>query len=484
MKKIYAHFTFALYLLPLFLISLSAQEAAKPIYTIDTKREGISIGTFTIELFPYIAPKAVAYFDSLVAIKFYDSLAFHRVVPGFVIQGGDPNSKHLPRETWGNGDPSQTNVPAEFNNVSYFRGVLGAARDTEPNSANSQFFICVANAFSLNAQYTAYGKVISGMNIVDTIVAAPRDANDNPILKLEMFVTKTGSNDSVPNIPEMINPANNANRITLDSNLIWSPVSGAVLYRLEIATDSNFSSPIFSESIGTSSFTVKNVQLGLKKYYWRVYSNNGGHRSAYTPVRSFITSVSIPTLQFPANGAVDQPGNVQLKWNTVTGAASYHLHVATNAIFSPNAIVFDQKGIADTVKQMSGLQLSKKHYWRVSAETAEYEGAFAAQWNFFTGTSTRVEPEPGTPEEFSLEQNYPNPFNPSTKITFNTPESGFIRLKVFDVLGKVVAILMNEQKDAGTYTVEFNADNLVSGMYYYELFNGKNSITRKMILIK
>ncbi|HAP36468.1 MAG TPA: peptidylprolyl isomerase, partial [Bacteroidetes bacterium] len=154
----------------LFMVSLSFSQlqASKPIYTIETKRDGAVIGTFTIELFPLIAPKAVAYFDSLVSIKFFDSTAFHRVVPGFVIQGGDPNSKYLPRETWGNGDPNQKNVPAEFNNVAYARGVLGAARDTDPNSANSQFFICVANAYSLNAQYTAYGKVISGMNIVDT----------------------------------------------------------------------------------------------------------------------------------------------------------------------------------------------------------------------------------------------------------------------------------------------------------------------------
>ncbi|MFA6439272.1 MAG: peptidylprolyl isomerase, partial [Bacteriovoracaceae bacterium] len=161
----------------LFSLPLLAQQSAKPIYTITTEREGTQIGSFSIELFPLAAPKHVRYFDSLVAIKFFDSLAFHRVVPGFVIQGGDPNSRNLPRETWGNGDPSQTTIPAEFNNIAYARGVLGAARDTDPNSANSQFFICVANAFSLNAQYTAYGRVLSGMNFVDTIVAAPRDAN-------------------------------------------------------------------------------------------------------------------------------------------------------------------------------------------------------------------------------------------------------------------------------------------------------------------
>ena len=505
MKKFVTHSMQSLFLFILFATSLSAQEAAKPIYKIEAKREGTLIGSFNVELFPLIAPKAVAYFDSLVAIKFYDTTAFHRVVPGFVIQGGDPNSKHLPRETWGNGDPNQTNVPAEFSNVSYLRGILGAARDTDPNSANSQFFICVANATSLNAQYTAYGKVISGMNIVDTIVAAPRDVKDNPLKKIEMFVTKIGANDSVPNVPTMINPANNANRITLDSNLIWSAVSGAVLYRLEIAADSNFASIVFANEVGSSSYTLRSVQLGLKKYYWRVSSNNGGHRSGFSAVRSFTTAVSVPILQFPINGAVEQPGNVWLRWSPVFGAASYHLQVATSAFFTQAAIVFDQKGITDTSKQMLGLQLSKKHYWRVAAETPEYEGAFAPQWNFFTGTSTSVELKNEILREFSLEQNYPNPFNPSTEIRFQIPlatsshspftngdKGGFVSLKIYDLLGREVATLVNEERAPGSYAVQWNAERFSSGVYFYKLDAhpkddgqaGSFSETKKLLLMK
>jgi peptidyl-prolyl cis-trans isomerase B (cyclophilin B) len=469
----------------IFSVSIHAQqEAAKPIYKIESFREGISIGSFNVELFPLIAPKAVRYFDSLVTIKFYDSTAFHRVVPAFVIQGGDPNSKHLPRETWGNGDPNQTNVPAEFSNVSYVRGVLGAARDTDPNSANSQFFICVANATSLNAQYTAYGKVISGMNICDSIVASPRDVNDNPLKKIDMFVTKVGTNDSVPSVPFMLNPANNANRITLDSNLVWSSVSGGVLYQLDIATDSNFTAKIFSAELGSSSYTLKSVQLGLRKYYWRVSSNNGGHRSAFSSIRSFTTGVSIPTMQSPPTGSTNQPGNVIVKWNKVFGAVSYHLQVATLANFAQTAIVVDQKGGVDTVKQMSGLQLSKKHYWRVSAETPDYEGEFGLQWNFSTGTSTSATISQEIPKQFSLDQNYPNPFNPTTTISYHLPVFGFVSLKIFDLLGKEITALVNESKEPGSYSVTFDASNLVSGIYFYTLSAGEFIQTKKLILMK
>lgn len=462
----------------------SQQEAPKTIYSIESKRGGISIGTITVEMFPLPAPKHVRYFDSLVAIKFYDSLAFHRVVPAFVIQGGDPNSRNMPRETWGNGDPSQTNIPAEFNNIAYARGVLGAARDTDPNSANSQFFICVANAFSLNAQYTAYGRVLTGMNIVDTIVAAPRDANDNPLEKIIMFITKTGVDSSKPSVPVQLNPAPNAARITPDSNLIWTAVPGAVLYWLQIARDSMFVDTIFNVEIGASSYKLSAVQLGLKKYYWRVAANNGGYRSAFSPVRSFTTSVSIPVLASPANSATNQPGNVTLKWNAVAGAASYHVQVATNALFSQTALVFDQKGITDTVKQMNGLQLTKKHYWRVAAETPEYEGAYCLQWNFTTGTNTSVGAGSGILHDYALDQNYPNPFNPTTMISYQLPEKTFAVLRVFDALGRVVTTLVNDVKEPGNYSVPFDGSDLMSGVYFYRLQAGSFIETKRLVLMK
>src|SRR5688572_11991926 len=128
----------------LFYFSTFSQGIDKPQYQIVTHRAGSYLGTFNIELFPLIAPLHVNNFDSLVGQQFYDSTAFHRVVPGFVIQGGDPNSINGPISTWGQGQPWQVTVDAEFSVVRHLRGIIGAARDVDPNSANSQFYICVA----------------------------------------------------------------------------------------------------------------------------------------------------------------------------------------------------------------------------------------------------------------------------------------------------------------------------------------------------
>ena len=156
----------------------------------DGKLSDVSLGKIVIELYPEIAPKHVHNFDSLVAVKFYDGLAFHRVIPGFMIQGGDPNSKDKPRELWGTGQAGQTRVPAEFNELKHTRGVISMARTNDPNSATSQFFIMHADKTHLDGQYSAFGKVVTGLEVVDKIAAAPRDKRDNPLDKIEMKIVK------------------------------------------------------------------------------------------------------------------------------------------------------------------------------------------------------------------------------------------------------------------------------------------------------
>ncbi len=162
-----------------------------PRYKISVTHGGDSIGEMIIEMFPAVAPKHVHNFDSLVSIGFYNGTAFHRVIPNFMIQGGDPNSKNKPEDTWGYGDPSQTKVPAEFSTLNHERGTLSAARAQDINSATSQFFICVAKASHLDGQYSIYGQVIEGMEIADIIVNVPRNSTTNrPYDKVEMTITK------------------------------------------------------------------------------------------------------------------------------------------------------------------------------------------------------------------------------------------------------------------------------------------------------
>ena len=158
-------------------------------YTIEAKIGGKSIGKINVSLWPDLAPKTVANFDKLVQEGAYNGTAFHRVIPGFMIQGGDPNSKDKPKNTWGMGDPALAKVPAEFSDVPHKRGILSMARSQDINSASSQFFICHGDATFLDNQYTVFGEVTDGMDVVDKIVNMPRDAKDNPNEKVEMFIT-------------------------------------------------------------------------------------------------------------------------------------------------------------------------------------------------------------------------------------------------------------------------------------------------------
>jgi peptidyl-prolyl cis-trans isomerase B (cyclophilin B) len=137
-------------------------------------------GDITIEFLPEVAPNHVKNFLELAKSGFYDQTLFHRVIPGFMIQGGDPNSKDSDKRLHGTGG-SGKNIKAEFSKTPHVRGIVSAARSGNPNSASSQFFIVVADSSHLDEQYSAFGKVTAGMEVVDLIVAEETDHRDNPI---------------------------------------------------------------------------------------------------------------------------------------------------------------------------------------------------------------------------------------------------------------------------------------------------------------
>ncbi len=142
-------------------------------------------GNIKLRFFPEVAPNHVDNFITLARKGFYDGTIFHRVIPGFMIQGGDPNSKSPNRARHGLGGPGYT-LKAEFSGRPHKRGTLSMARKADPDSAGSQFFICVADAPHLNGKYTVFGEVEEGMDVVDKIVSQPRDYRDNPIERVEM----------------------------------------------------------------------------------------------------------------------------------------------------------------------------------------------------------------------------------------------------------------------------------------------------------
>ena len=139
-----------------------------------------NFGRIVLQLFPDKAPIHVKRFKELIEKHFYDGTKFHRVIPGFMIQGGDPNTKGSDRSTYGHGGPGYT-IPAEHNDVSHVRGVLSAARMDDPDSAGSQFFIVVGDSTYLNGQYDPFGRVLEGMDVADKIVALPTDGEHDPL---------------------------------------------------------------------------------------------------------------------------------------------------------------------------------------------------------------------------------------------------------------------------------------------------------------
>jgi peptidyl-prolyl cis-trans isomerase B (cyclophilin B) len=160
---------------------VAARDYANTIAVLQT-----DMGDITLKFYYDKAPKHVENFIDLAANGFYDSTMFHRVIPGFMIQGGDPLTKKPedPRHPYGTGNNvvngKEVTLKAEFNDTNHRRGVLSMARASDPNSASSQFFIVVKDSPFLDHQYTAFGEVVSGMEVADKIVATPRGPNDRP----------------------------------------------------------------------------------------------------------------------------------------------------------------------------------------------------------------------------------------------------------------------------------------------------------------
>ena len=151
-----------------------------------TVRIETNFGNISFKLLADLAPETVRNFEKLANSGFYDGTLFHRIIPGFMVQGGDPNTKQPNKSNWGMGGPGYT-IKAEFNSCSHLRGIVSMARAQDPDSAGSQFFIVTTDSTFLDRQYTAFGEVTEGMDVADKIVNLPRDSNDCPHEEAKMI---------------------------------------------------------------------------------------------------------------------------------------------------------------------------------------------------------------------------------------------------------------------------------------------------------
>jgi len=244
---------------------------------------------------------------------------------------------------------------------------------------------------------------------------------------------------------------------------------------------------------GTIGVSVSSDITGLTPntlYHYRVKATNSAGTS-YGADSTFTTLYNIPNavqLISPLNGSVGNAQPVNLKWFASSGAAGYRLQLSTDNLFS--AAIIDTTGLADTTFAVSGLSDLNIYYWRVNATNPGGTSAWSQVWSFkplITGISSNKN---GIPVSYELSQNYPNPFNPSTVIGYALPFSSNVKIEVYNTLGQKVRELLNGQRPAGYYEVNFNTTGLASGVYLYRIqaksMDGKSVFvnTKKMMFLK
>lgn len=457
---------------------LSAQ-TGKPLYTISVARGGEALGTIDIEMFPDIAPKHVANFDSLVRIMFYDGTAFHRVVPGFVIQGGDPNSRSGSEDTWGYGDPSQTPVSAEFSTLHHVRGILSAARATDPNSATSQFFVCVATASHLDLKYSIYGRVLRGMDIVDTIVMSPVvGGTQRPQQKIAMTIVRTGTDTTTPTAPLLVAPGNDTTRVNTSILAKWDSVPGAILYQVQLSTSPEFASLLYNDSLTSTTATLRNLVLGPRRYYWRVRASNGGRRGPWSDVFAFSTLMPAPALVSPPNGDTSTARPAPLVWNGVAGATAYRLEVATSLAFTE--ILQTKENLQDTTYLLDSLNPDTRYYWRVTPSDGSIDGLSSARWNFKTAYVSSVD---RISDDALLSDYAVMVDGQEVVVQITLSRSAIARLTIIDETGRE-AVTWTETVEGGNTTHRFDARNLRSGLYFCRLNIGDVVVIRRFVVAR
>jgi hypothetical protein len=191
---------------------------------------------------------------------------------------------------------------------------------------------------------------------------------------------------------------------------------------------------------------------------------------------------SVPNLIAPANFDVIDSSSTLFVWEeSQSQVSTYWFELDTTDQFTTAYI---NTSVADTTFLYSNLQYDKNYWWRVKAYNGAGWSEFSDVWTFTTETPVSVDDEQLTPRVFSLDQNYPNPFNPSTIITYSVPQESPVTIKIFDLIGQEIAVLVDDVKEPGFYSVTFDALGLSSGVYIYQMRAGDFSSVKKMSFLK
>ncbi len=295
---------------------------------------------------------------------------------------------------------------------------------------------------------------------------------------------------SMPTNPSTLFPPNNAVNQPTSLTFIWSKAYDLLFsisnYCFELYTDTA-TAPVLKDSTLTDTTKAVSGLLNNRNYWWHIRAKNSAGWGLFSPFSRFTTVAAppqtAPNLISPSNNSSGISVTVTLDWAVVADAITYKVQVSTDSAFASTQL--DSVINRDSIKIPPGrLANNTKYYWRVRAENFGGAGPYSVKFNFTTSLVSFNGQNSVIPETYELYQNYPNPFNPTAVLRFDIPHDVFISLKIYDILGREVAQLVNEELNAGCYRIEWDASDYPSGIYFYILSTSQFNRTRKLVLLK
>jgi hypothetical protein len=268
---------------------------------------------------------------------------------------------------------------------------------------------------------------------------------------------------------------------------VWQGDIYSQKYRIQIASDKSFSHKLFDvKDITDTTITIGEFE-GATTYYWRVYASNNGGNSEFSEPFEFSTGFPIkPILLYPKDVSLGLELNPIFTWSKANLATHYNFQISEGLNIDLNNLLIDTL-LTDTTYKYENLNINQIYSWRIKASNDFGESKWTEIFKFKTAADSVISVEEldlNLPKEYSLDQNYPNPFNPTTTISFGLPESGMTSLKVYNIIGQEIAVLVNEELQAGIYNIPFDASAMTSGLYLYRLQSKEFIAIKKMLLIK
>ncbi|MFA3781815.1 family 10 glycosylhydrolase [Melioribacteraceae bacterium 4301-Me] len=366
-------------------------------------------------------------------------------------------------------------LPTDNGDSAFFYAVY-RSENSFPDINDSTNLFGLTGATFLSADEAKYSVTKGNYYAVTTI---DRYSNESEISNVVLFDLPS----LIPNKPVLASPSNGSHDLGWSTTLVWTGDSNSERYIVEVSKDSSFNSNIILSlaEYRNNQINFRNIVPG-ETYYWRVKAFGQVGESEYSDVFSFKSGVPLPPILIsPAHATYNVSLTPVFTWHSTENATSYRIQVSTVVQLNSNFVI-DTTVTDTTLASTITLLPNKKYYWHVNAKNNYGTSDWSTGFGFQT-TVTSVENE-NIPTEFSLQQNYPNPFNPTTIISYHLPVSSHVTLKVFDLLGREVAVLVNEEKTPGNYEVKFDGSNFASGIYFYRINAGNYSQMKKMILLK